>query len=130
MTALTEPIQVAMGGPATRPAPALVLSQSDVLSTASSVIQTYPSVTSAYLFGSYAKGTARPDSDVDIALFFDDFGWDKLADVGGAQTDLESALDRKVDITVCPPQDFVEKIKTYWVPINVRCGEPGTVSFF
>ena len=129
MTALTEPIQVAKGGPAT-PAPAQVLSQSDILSTASSVIQTYPSITSAYLFGSYAKGTARPDSDVDIALFLDDLRWDKLVDIGGVLMDLEIALHRKVDLAVRPPQDFVEIIKTYWVPINVRCGEPGTVSLF
>lgn len=119
-----EPIQVATAsaGPSS-PVP-WVLSQSDVLSTASSVIQTYPSITSAYLFGSYAKGTARPDSDVDIVLFLHDLGWDKLADIGGAEMDLESALNRKVDLTVCPPDDFVEKVKIYWVPIDLRRGEP------
>lgn len=26
----------------------------------------------AFLFGSYAKGTARPDSDIDLALIFDE----------------------------------------------------------
>ncbi|KAF8811312.1 hypothetical protein BYT27DRAFT_7184786 [Phlegmacium glaucopus] len=119
MISLAEPIQ----DPGPRPAPALVLPQSDVLSISSSIIQTYPSITSAYLFGSYAKGAARPDSDVDIALFLPDLGWDKLIDIGGAHMDLESALGRKVDLSVCPPDDFVEKIKVYWVPINLQCGK-------
>ena len=122
MISLNEPTQMETGGPATRPTPAEVLLQSDVLSIASSIIQTYPSITSAYLFGSYAKGTARPDSDVDIALFFPDLGWDNLVAIGGAQRDLESALGKKVDLTVCPGDEFVEKIRTYWVPIHLQCG--------
>jgi len=96
-----------------------VLSQSGVLSTASRVIRSYPSIASAYLFGSYAKGTARPDSDIDIALFLPDFGWDKLGDVGGAQMDLENALHKKIDLSICPPDDFVEKIQLHWVPIKL-----------
>jgi uncharacterized protein len=31
-------------------------------------------VRNAFLFGSYAKGTAHPDSDIDIALFIEDMG--------------------------------------------------------
>jgi len=122
MISLREPTQMETGGPATRPTPAEVLLQSDVLSIASSIIQTYPSITSAYLFGSYSKGTARPDSDVDIALFFPDLGWDNLVTIGGAQRDLESALGKKVDLTVCPGDEFVKKIKTYWVPVGFQCG--------
>ena len=30
------------------------------------------------LFGSYAKGTAKPDSDIDIAIILDDFTGDYL----------------------------------------------------
>ena len=103
---------------------ALVLSQSDVLSIASSVIRSYPSVTSAYLFGSRAQGTARPNSDVDIALFIPNlsFSCSELMVIGGIQMDLESALWWKIDLSVCPPDDFVEKIKAYWIPIDLRCG--------
>lgn len=32
------------------------------------VLKQYPAILAAYLHGSTAKGTARPDSDVDIAL--------------------------------------------------------------
>jgi predicted nucleotidyltransferase len=123
MAILTEFLQVATSRIATPPAPRLVLSQSHVLSTASSIIQSYPSIASAYLFGSYAKGTARPDSDIDIALFIPNLTFDKLADIGGVQMDLEGTLDKQVDLSVCPPDDFVERVKGYWVPIDLHCGK-------
>ena len=99
-----------------------VLSRSDVLSIASSAIGLYPSVTSACLFGSHAKGTARPDSDVDIALFLPNLTRRELVAIGGIHADLENALKREVDLSVRPPDDFVEKIRTYWIPINLRRG--------
>ncbi|KAM6501299.1 hypothetical protein JOM56_004313 [Amanita muscaria] len=72
------------------------------------------------LFGSYAQGTARPDSDIDIVLFIPDRGWGKLEAIGGVLMDLESALDRDIDLSVCPPDHFVVRIKKYWVPINLH----------
>jgi hypothetical protein len=33
--------------------------------------------------------------------------------------DLEGVLNKQVDLLVCPPDAFVEKIRKYWVPINV-----------
>ncbi|KAM6501293.1 hypothetical protein JOM56_004307 [Amanita muscaria] len=118
MPILTEPVQVGTSLPA--------LSQSDILSTASSIIQTYPSITSAYLYGSYAKGTARPDSDINIVLFIPDLrvGWDSGPVVGGVLIDLESALNRVVNLSVCPPDDFLKWIKRSWVPIHPHCGKP------
>ncbi len=104
----------------------MTLWQSDVLSMASSVIKTYPSITSAYLFGSYAKGTPRSNSDVDIALFLFDLRRDKLIDIGGVLMDLERVLDKKIDLSVCPSDEFVEKIKKHWVPISLLCDESGT----
>ncbi|KIL66708.1 hypothetical protein M378DRAFT_160733 [Amanita muscaria Koide BX008] len=120
MAILTEPVQVATSRPAAPPARRLVLSQIDILSTASSIIQNYPSITSAYLFGSYAERTARPDSDIDIVIFMPDRGWGKLEVIGGVQMDLKRALHRRIDLSVCPPDDFVEKIKKYWVQINLH----------
>ena len=32
---------------------------------------------------------------------------------------IEGALNKQVDLSVCPPDAFVDKIKKYWVPINV-----------
>lgn len=40
------------------------------------VISSVPSVESIFLFGSYAKGTAREQSDIDVAILLnDDLGW-------------------------------------------------------
>lgn len=36
----------------------------------SQILSGHPRVRFAYLFGSAAKGTARPDSDIDVAVFF------------------------------------------------------------
>lgn len=102
--------------------PTKVLSQSEILSAASSIIRVYPSFTSAYLFGSYAKGTAHPDSDIDIAVFLPKLDWSKLKDIGGAHMDLEEAFGKKVDLSVLPSGDFLERIK---LPIDI--GQ--TVSF-
>jgi len=33
--------------------------------------------------------------------------------------DLEASLGKKIDLSVCPPDDFVEKIKTSWSPIDI-----------
>ncbi|KIL66711.1 hypothetical protein M378DRAFT_160739 [Amanita muscaria Koide BX008] len=125
MAILTEPVQVGTSLPAT---PGLVLSQIDIISTASSIIQTYPSITSAYLHGSYAKGTAHPDSDIDIVIFMPDRGRGKSEDIGGVLMDLESALDRRVDLDLCPPDDFLKWIKRSRVPIHPHCGKPSDSS--
>lgn len=34
-------------------------------------VRSQHALSQAFLFGSYAKGTARPDSDIDLALIFD-----------------------------------------------------------
>ena len=38
-------------------------------------------VHSAYLYGSYAKGTYTEDSDIDIAIVADEFSGDKVKDI-------------------------------------------------
>ncbi len=42
--------------------------------------------------------------------------------------DLEEAFGKKVDLSVCPHDDFLERIKKYWVPIDIG-PRSGTVSF-
>ena len=127
MATITEPIWSIGSGP--NIVPAKVLSQSEIISIASSINRVYPSFTSAYLFGSYAKGTARPDSDIDIAVFLPKLNWSKLVDIGGAHMDLEEVFGKKVDLSVCPSDDFLERIKKYWIPIDIR-PRSGMVSFF
>jgi hypothetical protein len=43
--------------------------------------------------------------------------------------DLEEVFSKKVDLSVCPSDDFLERIKKYWVPIDIG-PRSGTVSFF
>ncbi len=75
-----------------------------------------------YVFGSYAKGTARSDSDIDILV--DTTGTDltSLFSLGELYCDLERSLNKKIDlITVSSLEQehrmesdlaFYERIKT------------------
>ncbi len=51
----------------------------------------------AYLFGSYARGEARSDSDIDVAVDMRDDA--DLLDLIGFKQALEAALDLPVDVT-------------------------------
>jgi predicted nucleotidyltransferase len=53
-------------------------------------------VRSLRLFGSFARGTAGPDSDVDVLVAFD--GVPTPAQLFGAQFYLEDLLQREVDL--------------------------------
>ena len=72
-----------------------------------------PTIVCAWLFGSVARGTARPDSDVDVAVLADlPVGCDRLA----WQSELEARLSRVVRRTVQvvsaerAPADLVRRI--------------------
>lgn len=50
-----------------------------------------------YLFGSHARGLARPDSDIDLAVFLD------KDDIGGFEEDVElMRLRRDIDVRIEP----------------------------
>jgi uncharacterized protein len=49
------------------------------------------------LFGSRAKGTARPESDVDLLVTFE-HGFTPGWELGGLSVDLRELLGRKVDL--------------------------------
>lgn len=53
-------------------------------------------VKKASVFGSYARGEARPDSDLDLLVAMDDSC--SLFDLGGLQYDLQERLPGGVDI--------------------------------
>jgi len=53
-----------------------VYSASDFEAIKEIIISAVPSVESIFLFSSYAKGTAREQSDIDVAILLkDDLGW-------------------------------------------------------
>lgn len=61
-----------------------------------------------YVFGSYAKGNARPKSDIDVAVVSPNFGNDRQ----GERVNLMS-LSQKIDTAIEPhpfsPQDFDDR---------------------
>ncbi len=63
-----------------------------------------------FLFGSYARGTASPDSDVDLRI---DRGKIRGWALGGLLIALEQALGKKVDLltTGSLDQEFLASIK-------------------
>ena len=59
------------------------------------ILESYD-IQSAYIFGSYARGTARPDSDIDLVVAYNDTM--SLFDEGGLFEDLKEALGMDVDL--------------------------------
>ncbi|MGH2515026.1 MAG: nucleotidyltransferase family protein [Ktedonobacterales bacterium] len=53
-------------------------------------------IASAAIFGSFARGTATPDSDLDLLVEFDRAA--SLLDMVALKLDLEDALGRSVDV--------------------------------
>lgn len=67
------------------------------------------------LFGSYARGEATPDSDVDLYIIdspdsYKGIPWGAFA----IYTDLEDALNKKVDII------YPQQIKQYWYMLGTK----------
>lgn len=58
------------------------------LSQIQGVLGRFPDVERAVLFGSRAKGTYRPGSDIDLALIGHDLDWRKLGKIDDALDDL------------------------------------------
>ncbi len=53
-----------------------------------------------YLFGSVARGEAKPDSDIDVLIEVAPHGGFSLLDQAGIQTDLSNAVGHAVDVVV------------------------------
>ena len=53
---------------------------------------------SVYLFGSYARGEATAESDVDLLVDLSGTGIDSLFQLGGLYGALESALETTIDL--------------------------------
>lgn len=57
------------------------------------VLQDVPGVEAAFIFGSLARGDARPDSDIDLLVY----GETEDAELGSALLEAALVLDRRVD---------------------------------
>lgn len=64
-------------------------------------------VEKAYLFGSYARGTYREDSDIDIAIVSKDFSGDRFVDRRRV-VPLRRKIDRRLEPIPYLPENFKE----------------------
>ncbi len=70
--------------------------RNDLLSQIKKIIATFPGIHKAWIYGSFARGDDRPESDIDIAVKTDDtFSYFDLAEI---QHTIELQVKRKVDI--------------------------------
>lgn len=53
---------------------------------------------SVYVFGSYARGQAREDSDIDLLVDTTGTNLNSLLSLGQLYCDLEDALEKKIDL--------------------------------
>ena len=63
-------------------------------------LEAEPDVANALLFGSHARGTARPDSDVDVALELTAGAARDVRSLGGLAARLESTVGCPVGLTL------------------------------
>ncbi len=65
------------------------------------------SLAKAYLFGSYANGTANEDSDIDIALISPGFSGDRFTDNVEVRV-LTWGINTKIEAVAFRPEEFNE----------------------
>lgn len=66
-----------------------------------------PGIAAVWVFGSFARGTARPDSDVDFGVVLADRGAARRVEprwLGDLASRLESAVGRQVDVVLLDVQ--------------------------
>lgn len=54
----------------------------------------------AYIFGSYARGEAKEDSDIDIMIIKEDSNITTLLNLAEFETELQELLHKKIDIII------------------------------
>ena len=61
------------------------------------VFEQYPTIKEAYLFGSYARGEATENSDLDFMIVLKDYEIESLKDELRVASDLEDVFKKQVD---------------------------------
>ncbi len=94
----------------------------DLAAVIAPVLARYPAIEAGYLFGSHARGDARPDSDLDLALVGDP---SKLQDLKlDVLTDLTAAGFDRIDLVCLDDTDIILSFEAVSpnCPIYVRDG--------
>ena len=96
-----------------------VYSLEEIRSIAAPLAHQY-GVAALYLFGSYARGEATPQSDLDFLV--DRTGVEDLLALGGLYSDLEKGFDKPLDVltTQMLSDDFRKSIQPEEVLLYVR----------
>ena len=67
-------------------------------------------IKNAYLFGSYARGEAKNNSDIDIMIVRENSKIQTLLDLSEFEAELEKALDKEVDVIT--EETYLEEIES------------------
>jgi predicted nucleotidyltransferase len=78
------------------------------LTLLSDVLGKVPGIEAAFVFGSFATGTAREDSDIDVLVFGDRIQEDEF---GEALRTLYMTLDRPLDVKRYDSRGFVRDLR-------------------
>jgi predicted nucleotidyltransferase len=70
-------------------------------------------VESAYLYGSYVKGTANEWSDIDVAVISPDISEDNFDDMVSL-TKIAVKIDSRIEPVPFRPEDFVDEDPLVW----------------
>jgi predicted nucleotidyltransferase len=83
----------------------LKIDRSNILKLIQKKLSQFSQISKAWIYGSFARGEDRPESDIDIVVKTgDDFSYFDLAEI---QYELENELKRKIDI------GFIDSFKPY-----------------
>ena len=74
-----------------------VIPRDELIKICTEILSEYD-VDFCYLFGSYARGEATPESDIDLLVDIAGTGIDSLFKLGGLYSDLEAALGTSIDV--------------------------------
>jgi len=85
------------------------------------LVQRYPDLNKAYLFGSFAKNTESDDSDIDIALVFKNIGEENKFDLQVQLMLYASEYDLRIE-----PHPFSEEEFNSWHPLAVEIKKTGS----
>lgn len=78
-------------------------------------------VSSVYIFGSYARGEATDNSDVDVLIDCEGSNIKGLFDLGALQNDLNESLNKPVDLVTIDSMVQPEAIRrTPWFAKNIE----------
>ena len=83
----------------------------DTIKKCRDILINYEAIIFAYIFGSYAKGNVREDSDIDIAIYLkDSIGTYAYLDM---KMELSEALKREVDLVILNDSTPLLKYEIY-----------------